>query len=175
MFIAMKLVAVAQAGNMVDASQLNIGYPPPKLVRSVQYMRLLTCSVSWKSPISSIHASSPFQGEIPTAPTVLTPDGLVTQAPKGKWTMKPDEKLKYEQMYVACNPIAGKVPGSTVSTTFLLYSCFRWLHPVFVFLYGAIIAIGALLESWASAGETVHAEVKASRRCAWKVVGSCGY
>jgi hypothetical protein len=35
MFIAMKLVAVAQAGNMVDASQLNIGYPPPKLVRSV--------------------------------------------------------------------------------------------------------------------------------------------
>ncbi|CAG0922802.1 unnamed protein product [Notodromas monacha] len=44
---------------------------------------------------------------------------VVSTAPAKKWTMRSDERAKYEQMFVACNPSQGKIPGSTVKPLML--------------------------------------------------------
>ncbi|XP_071054388.1 epidermal growth factor receptor substrate 15-like 1 isoform X4 [Onthophagus taurus] len=90
MFVALKLVALAQQGRDINLANLGIDTPPPKM------------------------------GDIPTIKPVKPPPPtntpLITSLPPTAvdWTIKPAEREKYENLFESLQPMNGLIAGNKV-------------------------------------------------------------
>ncbi|XP_043288802.1 epidermal growth factor receptor substrate 15-like 1 isoform X3 [Venturia canescens] len=86
MFVALKLCAFAQAGRELNIANLSQDTPPPKM------------------------------GELPKIvpkPPVAGPP-VITSVSSGDWSIKPNERAKYDQLFDSLQPSNGYIPGNKV-------------------------------------------------------------
>ncbi|KRT82780.1 HLH domain-containing protein, partial [Oryctes borbonicus] len=90
MFVALKLVALAQQGRDINLANLNADMPPPKM------------------------GDVPLPKPIKPPPPSNTP--LITSLPPTAvdWTIKSSEREKYEHLFESLQPLNGYIPGNKV-------------------------------------------------------------
>ncbi|KAK9737454.1 Cytoskeletal-regulatory complex EF hand [Popillia japonica] len=90
MFVALKLVALAQQGRDINLANLNMDLPPPKM--------------------GDIPLPKPAKPPLPSN----TP--LITSLPPTAvdWTIKSTEREKYESLFESLQPLNGYIPGNKV-------------------------------------------------------------
>ncbi|KAK7591109.1 hypothetical protein V9T40_002722 [Parthenolecanium corni] len=84
-FIALKLVALVQAGKEANSVNLSLDIPPPRM--------------------GDPNRATPVANTSPLIPAAT---------PGSDWAMKPAEKLKYDQLFDSLNPTNGFIPGNKV-------------------------------------------------------------
>nr|XP_032519833.1 LOW QUALITY PROTEIN: epidermal growth factor receptor substrate 15-like 1 [Danaus plexippus plexippus] len=85
LFVALKLVSLAQAGKEINMSNIHSEAPPPKV------------------------------GELPKVPPPsLPPAAPPALAPLGDWSVKPAERDKYSALFDSLQPNNGVIPGNKV-------------------------------------------------------------
>ncbi|XP_017785311.1 PREDICTED: epidermal growth factor receptor substrate 15-like 1 isoform X2 [Nicrophorus vespilloides] len=95
MFVALKLVSLAQAGRDINMSNINLDMAPPKM--------------------GEIQLPKPKKPPLPTN----TP--LITSLPPTAvdWTVKPSEREKYDTLFDSLQPINGMIPGNKVKNVLM--------------------------------------------------------
>ncbi|KAJ0174366.1 hypothetical protein K1T71_010512 [Dendrolimus kikuchii] len=91
LFVALKLVALAQAGKDINMSNIHSEAPPPKVGELPKV-----------PPVSAVPPGRP------AAPSPLP------HAPLSDWTMKPHERDKYSQLFDSLQPSNGLIAGNKV-------------------------------------------------------------
>ncbi|XP_043678663.1 epidermal growth factor receptor substrate 15-like 1 isoform X1 [Vespula pensylvanica] len=86
LFVALKLCALAQAGHDLSMNNLNLELPPPKM------------------------------GDIPIVQqkNVSSALPIITSINNGDWSIKPNERAKYDQLFDSLQPSNGYIPGNKV-------------------------------------------------------------
>ncbi|XP_065168555.1 epidermal growth factor receptor substrate 15-like 1 isoform X8 [Atheta coriaria] len=90
MYIALKLVSLAQAGDSIKMANINKDMPPPKM--------------------GDIPMPKPKKPPLPSHAPLIT--SLPTSAVD--WTVKPAEREKYEKLFHSLHPVEGMIPGNKV-------------------------------------------------------------
>ncbi|XP_031329295.1 epidermal growth factor receptor substrate 15-like 1 isoform X2 [Photinus pyralis] len=91
MFVALKLVALAQAGRDINLSNIMLDMPPPKM------------------------GDIPLPKPVKPPPPSNTP--LISSVPPTAgvdWTIKPTEREKYDKLFDSLRPMNGLIPGNKV-------------------------------------------------------------
>ncbi|KAI4486108.1 hypothetical protein M0804_006597 [Polistes exclamans] len=86
LFVALKLCALVQAGHELSMNNLNLELPPPKM------------------------------GDISIVPqkNVSNTLPIITSINNGDWSIKPNERAKYDQLFDSLQPSNGYIPGNKV-------------------------------------------------------------
>ncbi|KAK2575336.1 hypothetical protein KPH14_012249 [Odynerus spinipes] len=86
LFVALKLCALAQTGHDLSMNNLNLELPPPKM------------------------------GDIPIVQqkNVSNTLSIITSINNGDWSIKPNERAKYDQLFDSLQPSNGYIPGNKV-------------------------------------------------------------
>ncbi|KAF5301331.1 hypothetical protein FQA39_LY10729 [Lamprigera yunnana] len=95
-FVALKLVALAQAGHDINLSNIMLDMPPPKM------------------------GDIPLPKPVKPPPPTNTP--LITSVPPTAgvdWTIKPTEREKYDKLFESLRPMNGLIPGNKVKGVLL--------------------------------------------------------
>ncbi|KAK5647503.1 hypothetical protein RI129_002395 [Pyrocoelia pectoralis] len=91
MFVALKLVALAQSGRDINLSNIMLDMPPPKM------------------------GDIPLPKPVKPPPPSNTP--LISSVPPTAgvdWTIKPTEREKYDKLFDSLRPLNGLIPGNKV-------------------------------------------------------------
>lgn len=108
LFVALKLVALAQSGKEIAMSNINSETPPPKLV-SWNFFSFFFLSRNYMlKRILITKTRNCFQGELPKVPPTVPPP------PASDWSVKPAERDKYNQLFESLQPVNGLIPGNKV-------------------------------------------------------------
>ncbi|XP_076169879.1 epidermal growth factor receptor pathway substrate 15 isoform X2 [Ptiloglossa arizonensis] len=86
LFVALKLCALAQTGQDLSMSNLSMELPPPKMDD--------TPVISQKNVDNSLP--------------------VITSVTNGDWSIKPYDRVKYDEIFMSLNPVKGYVPGNKV-------------------------------------------------------------
>lgn len=134
-FIALKLVALVQAGKDATSVNLSLDVPPPRMVLMISHsfhFGLLRC----------IHIKL-FQGDPNRAtPVASTPPLVPAVTPGSDWVMKPAERLKYDQLFDSLNPMNGFIPGNKVPYFQLLFDdscCWKLIENIYYQVKGLLM------------------------------------
>lgn len=102
LFVALKLVALAQAGKALNLANMSSETAPPKIVISIFNLFKYILNIS-----------AIVKGELPN----VLPSGPARPAPPGSnsgWAIQPAEKLKYDKLFDSLEPVNGLIPGNKV-------------------------------------------------------------
>ncbi|KAK4885465.1 hypothetical protein RN001_001736 [Aquatica leii] len=91
MFVALKLVALAQAGRDINLTNIMLDMPPPKM--------------------GDIPLCKPVKPPPPTNTPMIT---SVPPTAGVDWTIKPTEREKYDKLFDSLRPLNGLIPGNKV-------------------------------------------------------------
>lgn len=102
-FVALKLVAIAQAGRDVNMSYINADLGPPKMGDKLPPVT--------RPPPPRSGSATPRSGAATPTPIITS---LPPSATPGEWTIKPAEREKYEKLFDSLQPMNGLIPGNKV-------------------------------------------------------------